>query len=202
MITEKIKIEKDGKGAESALAVTEKAAAYGGLDHKEGIRLTLLAEELIGLFRSIAGDTSGSDFWIEEKDREYKVHMKADVMMDKEMREEFLSISRSGKNAAAVGFMGKLKDLISAALLPDPEAMPIQNSVPAGFVPIGSPDSSGMAASLIWTLKEYREDQEKDVPNDTEEWDGLEKSIVANIADDVVVSVSGSVVDVCIIKRF
>ena len=201
MITEIIKIGSDGKGAESALAVTDKAAAYGGLDPKESIRLTLLSEELIGLFKSIAGDISDAGFWIEQENKEFKIHMKATVEMNQALRKEFLSISRSGKNAAAKGFMGKLKDLISTALMP--ESDPAQRSIPVGFVSMDNPASSEQAASLLWTLQDYRTGLNgTDKSGNEDEWDELEKSIVANIADDVQVSVNGAVVDVAIIKKF
>jgi hypothetical protein len=49
-----------------------------------------------------------------------------------------------------------------------------------------------------WTLNRYR-DAER---NNSEPWDELEKSIIANLADDVVVSVKGNNVEIAIIKKF
>jgi hypothetical protein len=97
--------------------------------------------------------------------------------------------------------MGKLKDLISTALMP--ESDPAQRSIPVGFVSMDNPASSEQAASLLWTLQDYRTGLNgTDKSGNEDEWDELEKSIVANIADDVQVSVNGAVVDVAIIKKF
>jgi hypothetical protein len=49
-----------------------------------------------------------------------------------------------------------------------------------------------------WTLSKYRDS----VKNEEEPWDELEKSIIANVADDVVVSVKGKQVEIVILKDF
>ena len=129
--------------------------------------------------------------------------MKAEVEMNQEVRKEFLSISKSGENAAAKGFMGKLRDRISIALLPEADANMFSRSAPIGYMAMGCPESNENAAQFLWTLQDYRTSLDSTDKNDNEEaWDELEKSIVANIADDVQVSVKGSVVDVAIIKKF
>ena len=203
MITDIIKIKGDGKGSDEALTATEKAAKYNDLTGKEAIRLRLLTEELIGMFHGIAGGNGDADFWIEENNKEYKIHMKAEVEMNQEVRKEFLSLSRTGENAAAKGFMGKLRDRISIALMPDPEADMIQRSIPIGYMAMGCPESYEHTAAFLWTLQDYKNSLDNADKEDNEEaWDELEKSIVANIADDVQVSVKGSVVDVAIIKKF
>ena len=49
-----------------------------------------------------------------------------------------------------------------------------------------------------WTLSRY-----KDAQRDNEEpWDELEKSIIANLADDVTVAVKGNNVEIVITKDF
>lgn len=203
MITDIIKVKSNGQGADMALTATEKAAKYNDLGSKETIRLRLLTEELIGMFHGIAGGDTEADFWIEEKNKEYTIHMKAEVEMNQEVRKEFLSVSSTGENAAAKGFMGRLKDRISIALMPSPEAEMVQHSIPTGFMAMGCPDSYEHTAAFLWTLQEYRSDLNEAGKDENEDaWDELEKSIVANIADDVQVSVNGSVVDVALIKKF
>ena len=49
-----------------------------------------------------------------------------------------------------------------------------------------------------WTLNRYK-DAER---NNAEPWDELEKSIIANLADDVIVAVKGNNVEISIIKNF
>ena len=47
-------------------------------------------------------------------------------------------------------------------------------------------------------LRQYREMNEKD---HLEDWDELEKSVVAKVADDVKVSIRGNTVEMIIIKQ-
>ena len=47
MKTELISITPAGTGKDKALELTEKTAAFCGLDHKSALRLRLLSEELI-----------------------------------------------------------------------------------------------------------------------------------------------------------
>ena len=49
-----------------------------------------------------------------------------------------------------------------------------------------------------WTLSRYKDSQK----NSEEPWDELEKSIIANLADDVIVSVKGNKVEIVIVKTF
>ena len=56
MKTEKIVVTSQGQGIADALTLTEKAGVYAGLDKKPALHLRLLAEELIGLLRGIAGE--------------------------------------------------------------------------------------------------------------------------------------------------
>jgi len=56
----------------------------------------------------------------------------------------------------------------------------------------------------VWTLQTYRANlEEKHVDNEAADaaWDELEKSIVANLADDVVVGVKGDCIELVIIKN-
>ena len=55
MNTAEIRITSLGEGMEDALAATEQLGLDSGLGHKENLRLRLLAEELIGMLRGIAG---------------------------------------------------------------------------------------------------------------------------------------------------
>ena len=55
-----------------------------------------------------------------------------------------------------------------------------------------------MLGSTSWSLNKYKDAQkEKEEP-----WDEIEKSIIANIADNVKVSVKGKVVEIVITKDF
>jgi len=57
----------------------------------------------------------------------------------------------------------------------------------------------GMIEHPVWSLEKYSEEAKK---AQGEPWDELEKSIIANIADDVLVGVQGKRVDIIVKKAF
>ena len=66
MKTDTILVSSRGREMETALKQAEKAAAYKGLGTKSALQLRLLTEEMMGLMRSITGETEGA-FWRSRK---------------------------------------------------------------------------------------------------------------------------------------
>jgi len=64
---------------------------------------------------------------------------------------------------------------------------------------MGMGDPQIMKSAYAWSLQKYRvkSEEKKD-----EAWDELEKSIIANIADDVLVSLNGKSVEIIVKKTF
>jgi hypothetical protein len=61
------------------------------------------------------------------------------------------------------------------------------------------------ASAVVWSMALYKEDVQNHISENekaSEAWDELEKSIVANIADDVKVKIIGNDVEMIIIKSF
>ena len=203
MVTEKVRIDSQGAGVEKALSITEKAGAYGDLDKRETIRLRLLAEELIGLMRGIAGEIE-ADFWIEKEDNSYILKLHSDIDMSRELRKQFLEVSSSGTNSAVKGFMGKIRESIAVALLPTEDLNVAMQGVTLGLMTMGCPEVyENNVNAYMWSLQRYKSALDGIEDLETEDaWDELEKSIVASIADDVQVSVKGSSVEIAIFKNF
>ena len=200
MRSEIIKTASRGTGISEALAMTEKLASESGLEKKPVLHMRLLAEELFGMLRSIAGDAE-ADYWIETEGKSFELHLKSGVEMTREMRQQLLSASTRGENAAARGFMGKIRDLITAALLPR-ENGPSGFSV--GLMGLGSPGGY-RAGSYEWNMKTYKSAVADRTATDgvaAEAWDELEKSIVARIADDVKIGIDGDDVELTVYKTF
>lgn len=104
-----IQIISNGENMDTALNEVEKVAAYKGLTGKNALHLRLLGEEMMGMMRSITGETKGV-FWIEETDGLYELHLKVDTLVDSKKRKQLLAASKSGKNEASKGLMGKLRE--------------------------------------------------------------------------------------------
>ena len=201
MKTELISITPAGAGKDKALELTEKTGAFCGLDHKSALRLRLLSEELIELMRTFTGELKG-DFWLEAKDSTVEVHLKTEIPMDQQTKKELLSVSSTGKNAAAKGFMGKIRDMISTATLPeDPETKAMTEQA-LGLMALGC-QAGSYSGSYSWSMSSYVASIEKAEAIQVQEAkDELEKSIVANLADDVTVHIINSNVEITIYKSF
>ena len=184
MKTEVCKLK--GKGNDFSLVekIAEKTAVYNELDKKQGLQLRLLAEELVGMLPELLNRYSG-EFWIENNSEE---------------RSKVMSLSSSGKNAATVGFMGKVRGIVDAMLLSmaDTDSLSMAATMDTCYV-----DSIGETMFSTWSLEQYRmELQQVEEIESKEYWDELEKSIVANLADDVIVGINGREVNIVITKKF
>lgn len=180
-----------------ALIQVEKCAAYEGLDTHQTLRLRLLGEELMGMVKGILGDYT-ADFWVEVEDKNYELHLQAKANVSEDKREELLKLSTSGENIAARGFMGKVRQIFEASLYGDDQTLAMVGAMSGeggGFY-----DMQAYAFSQAWSLMNYREsmgDNQED-----EKWDELEKSIVAKLADDVLVGVRCRAAEIIIKKQF
>ena len=200
-------LNKDLTCLKTVLSEVEKVTAYNGLEGKKALRLRLLAEELCGMLPGLVENFSGK-FWAENDDNNYELHveLKADDMSI-ELRDELISVSKSGKNAAAKGIMGKIRAIAETMLLSvsDP-SIPTPggefydcNGYNMGF---GYMDATVMYETgyvYTWSLYNYKTAVSE---NQDEAYDELERSIVAKLADDIIVGVRGKNVEIVVKKAF
>ena len=191
MKTDVIVISNHGGNMEAVLDQVDALAARKALSPKGAIHLRLLAEETMAMMRAITGEVNG-EFWIEDREGVYELHLKVDTLTDAQTRQQLLSASTTGKNEAARGFMGKIRAFFQpAADVP---------SFGSGFT-IGAPQMYG---SYEWSMEDYRQQlrqyREKNAEGSQEAWDELEKSVVSRLADDVKVSILGRTVEMTIFK--
>lgn len=214
MRTEKIPVNSLGEGFELALNETSHFAEAAGLSRKPALRLRLLAEETLGMLHAITDEYSAY-FWLEQDDTNtIRLHLEAETEMDLLKKQELIDISTDKRNAADVGFMGKIRNIFENAtyyvnmigeLQTASNAMPLMAGMP-GFVDIEAAQIVNSYACL-WTLSQYRSDLDSPQESEEEEpaladaLEELEKSIVASIADDVRVDVRGNKVELVIEKK-
>ena len=200
------KLNKDLTCLEAVLAEVEKVTTYNALEDKKALRIRLLAEELCGMLPGLVENFSG-EFWAENEGDNYELHveLKADDMSI-DLRDELISVSKSGKNAAAKGVMGKIRAVAETMLLvaSDPTL-----SVPCGefYDYYGYNMSVGYIDPTIavetgyiysWSLFNYK----TAVEEKKDEYAELERSIVAKLADDIIVGVRGKNVEIVVKKSF
>jgi len=196
--TDVITVSSKGRRMEEALQQVEKTAAYKGLSPKNTLHLRLLTEEMMSMMRSITGEPEG-EFWIEDSDGVYELHLRVATRMSIEKREQLLAVSATGKNESARGLMGRIRAFFDWGCDEDYD----------GFVsPLMLPDafehSSSPALDWEWSMRRYENTLSTRMGQDAaarEAWDELEKSVVKNVADDVKVSIRGSAVELIILKK-
>ena len=200
MKTDVITVSSRGSQMETALAQVEKVAAYKGLSQKNTLHLRLLTEEMMGMMRSITGETKGW-FWIEDEDNIFQLHLQVETRMTSAKRDELLAASTTGKNESARGLMGWLRDFFDRSADED---------VAAVSSPLMMPDmyehySGTPSLDWEWSMLRYQEELAPRVQNQDknalEAWDQMEKSVVSHVADEVKVAIRGQMTEMVIYKK-
>lgn len=197
MISNVCRIEKGTNDLEAILNESEKVAVFNELDHKQTMQLRLLCEEIDGMLPNIIDDFNG-DFWIEFNDGVCK--LKLNLTFKKftvDKKKELINIATNKKNAFAKGLIGKIRSAIENLFL-DKELAAACNI--ANLFNYANGYSVGMDSSYLWNLDDYRKSLKKD--ESPEEWDELEKSIIASLADNVIVGIKGMQANIEVIKNF
>lgn len=168
-------LRQNANQLDEIFTTVDQCAAHNTLSRKRWLQLRLLAEELTGVLPALLKWSKGT-FWLENEENRYELHVSlTTAITSADQREQLLALSTSGKNAAAVGIMGKIRSAIEGAVLPK-----------------RSPTNGE------WSLTQYRTLAQ----NEQSQRNELERSIIANLADDVLVAISGEKVDITVIKTF
>ena len=195
-----IHVSSNGDGVAEALKQTEAVAVFKGLDKKDSIHLLLLAEEMMGMMKGLTGEHE-ADYWIEDEDKTFLLHLIAETKMNTETRNKLLAASTSGENIAAKGVMGKIRDLFNRLVEPV-EAN--GGAYTEGWAPtnLSTAEAAAYARGMsvtarnVWSLNRYKASKSKE-----EKWDELEQSIVANIADEIQIGIADNAVEMIIFKK-
>ncbi len=198
MQSEKVTLYNRNDSVEKALSVADEYIKGLSVSPKTTLRIRLLVEETLGMVRAMVGDFS-SEFWLESDEKETRIRMEVSTYMNAEKKSSLLSLSKSGENVLAKGFMGMISDIIENGMLNFDSVMSLHQSYSPGtvnyaYMGMGNMgDMSGVDFSYMWTLQNYRDSLsdmvDDDVPQAAEAWDQLEQSIVASLATDVIMGV-------------
>ena len=200
MISDIIHIsKKDDTSNDKALDLSRRVSLYKELSRKRTMHLRLLTEELLGMMRTVTGESNGQ-FWIEAEGDEYRLHLKVDTLIGSKERKELLSAASSGKNEASKTLMGRLAEFFFRDA--DEGIANFNNPL------LASGTRSGAALPVSdweWSLAVSRNNLTPKVAEKDEvaleAWDELEKSVVTHVADDVKVFIKGGETEVVLIKK-
>ena len=206
IVSDKFMVNSDADRMAAARYATENFAWKAKLDRRDTLRLDLLVEETLGMVKAMLDDFYGQ-IWFTADGGDCEIHFEATANMNAARKQELLSVSSTGRNASARGFMAKLGELISGALHGVGQSMDAygQETIRYGIVHTPGAMTANADMMPIWTLQTYRADLDQARTSDglaEEAFEDLEKSIVAKLADDVVVGVRGDRIDLIIRKRF
>lgn len=176
-------------------SMTEAMAQIDLLEHlspKDQNCLRLLAEEMFSMCNELL-HTHRLNFEMENEKTSFMLRVSTKTNVDDNAREAFMSMSSSGKNEANKG----VKGMLGAVL----ELMFVQGSyeyAPSSWSYGIHPGSDGY--SCMWTLSQFMDQAPRDKAKN--EWDGMEKSIIANFADDVTIGVRSGRLEMTVTKVF
>lgn len=198
MITDVYQLNQTDADLAKAMLLGEKCAAYCELSQKQSLQLRLLCEETIGMMAGILGHYS-AEFYLSTQDKNIEIHIKAHADMDisEQERKQFISASTSGENISYRGFMGKIRRLLESSVFGGEDCLAAAGNMT--FTGIGY-DSYVIADE--WSLQRYKNALANANAEREPAWDELERSIVANLADDVIVGVHADVAELIIRKNF
>ena len=151
------------------------------LDSKRAMHLRLLTEEMLSMLPNLMDYGSGK-FYIENKDDMIQIHLEL-FLKESAVKAAIAKRAAEAKANAGKGTVGMLKRIAAAV------------------------DSAALKMGVVkkeessWSLSEYIESvRSTDREKNLEAWDELEHSVIANIADDVIVTSTVDSVNITICK--
>ena len=173
-----IAIHSTGDGFRDASLETQRMA--DGLPEDQSLQMCLITEEMLSMFNSITGSVNNAEFRIESEDGLYTFYLSVHQKLGNVQRDELIQSSTSGKNEAARGFLGTLKEIFL-------QAMSVGRDIDQYY---SSSSYSSQAADL------------SDDIISSPKWDQFERSVLLSITDNVKISVKGGTVELIATKQF
>ena len=143
---------------------------------KEYLKLRLLTEEVLRLVKQIL-DSSSVELWFEGSNRVSRIIMDSTETLEGSKKDKLSSIATSGTISEEKGFFSKLTDMF---LIKHPE-------------------------EKTWSLKEYKRQLQAKKAEDKyspDAWEDLERSLVANLADDIEIKLQDGHIRMVVTKDF
>ena len=197
MISNICKIEPGTRDLDAILKESERVAEYNGLTEKQALQLRLICEEMDGMIPNIIDDFKGS-FWIEFDNGVCRARASIKIPeLDASSKKRLIEVSSNKKNASAVGIVGKIRCAIEDFLLNEEAYV---SSTSAELCQPSAGYGEGVDYSYMWSLDRYRSSADKEAEPIV--WDELERSVIASVADDVIVGVKGNLADIIVVKKF
>ena len=180
--------------AVNALQTVEQASEQAGFSREQTNILRLLTEEMIAMTTDILQACKGS-LWMEWEGTACELHLTAVAPIEEAAKAALIEASKARVNTPVKGLKNRISALL-AGMLSSVNSPELYAAMSAGFVG-GIPS---MPSMRTWSLAAYAENQKQGQKD--AELEGVEKSILTGLADDVVVSVKNNWVELVVRKAF
>ena len=183
-------------GMETILAEMDRIGQFCKLSHLSTGRLRLIAEEMLALTVRLF-DNLRYEFYVESEENHFTLTLTAETVVTQSKKDKMLSLSTSGKNKSTQGLFGKISSVFESLLM---------DITSDEFDRIYIPYYDSIGMMTYFSLSEYRDEINAIPYASTEEkqdkWDGLEKSIIATLAKDVVIGIRNNKAEMIVIAEF
>ena len=176
MRTDIITLGPKGANVQIALSHIEGLGRIQGLSHKDALHLRLLTEEVLSIV-SIAVTDFTAKLWAESEGKIFKIVLEANVDTSVDATGKLLSLSSTGKNEANQGLGQKIASIFR--------------------IGVGGKTEDDYS----WSLNSYKKEIQKH-PDPSVKIENMEKSIIANLASDVRVSIKNGKALMIVEKKF
>ncbi len=176
MKTDVTTLDSKGTHMQLALDTVEGLADVQKLSPKETLHLRLLAEEVLAMVRMVVTDFT-ANFWAEGEGKSYRLVLEADVLAKGSEKQTLLSLSSTGENEANLGIGQRIARMFRAGAHTQGED------------------------GYSWSLNNFKKDLASATDSKLAQ-EHLEKSVIANLATNVRVSIDEGKVKMIVDKEF
>jgi len=153
--------------------------------------IRLLTEEMFSMCKELL-DIEDMDFQVEVFPDKCILKTITRTQIDDKTKRELLSVSSDGKNAANRGIKGFFGSVMET-LFYEGAGTGYSPSMVCGVV------TPGEENLYYWSLSQYIANAPKEEVK--KEWDGMERAIIVNFADDVSVGMRSGKLEICVTKK-
>ncbi|MDR0948191.1 MAG: hypothetical protein LBM69_01580 [Lachnospiraceae bacterium] len=173
----------------------EKTGIFCNLSEKNARLLCLLCEETISLVRGVLPHFNG-EIWMENNAKLFGIKFRIQARMKPDEKDALLDMVGGNNSAYGSGVFGKIaRVLAERAIAANDTIHSADFSTGMNYASYGM-----MPMDYTWEMStyipQYREEKH------TIQDDGLEKSIIVNLADDCQIGVKSNAVEITITKDF
>lgn len=175
------------------LDMIEKTTKYIGYDESYGQKMRLLGEELIQSCAQVLDELTGI-VWLDTDEQNMHIHLKLEGTLSDSKRQKLIEISKSGRNEPPKGLFKRIGAFFETAFMSDVE----------GYVPawVNSEYAGGQYPAFSM-MELYCEDMRNFGNKNTkaDELQGIESTILKNLADDITVAARASTAELVVTKK-